>query len=120
MISKNIMPIKSFHTLFLLCIITPSIIYAKTGRCFLEVQNKTYLNGPCDIMMNDHYGSFSVGAGETHRSKHFAYVNVEDGRAYGFWNKDPDDNHAHDDLGILKKNGACWENKTARVCAYKK
>lgn len=98
---------------------TPSLVHAKTGRCMIQVKQKTYLNGPCEITINDSQGSFSIGAGETHRSKYFAYVNMQDDGAHGYWNETPGSNHAHTSLGILKRDGACWKNETARVCAYK-
>ena len=96
-----------------------AIAHASTGRCVLQVDGKKYLNGPCEITMNDKQGSFAIGVGKTHRSKYFAYVNMEDDGAHGYWNETPDASHAHSDLGILKRDGACWVNDKARVCAYK-
>ena len=98
---------------------TLSLLHAEAGRCVIQVKQKTYLNGPCEIKVNDNHGSFSVGAGEKHRSRYFAYVNMEEDGAHGYWNETPDSSHAHTKLGILKRDGACWKNETARVCAYK-
>ncbi len=97
----------------------PSLVHAETGRCVLQVNQTTYLKGRCEIKVNDNQGSFSIGVGETHRSRYFAYVNMEEDGAHGYWNETPDSNHAHTNLGILKRDGACWTNETARVCAYK-
>ena len=97
----------------------PSLVHAETGRCVIQVKHKTYLSGPCEIKVNDYRGSFSVGVGETHRSRYFAYVNMEEDGFHGYWNETPDSNHAHASLGILKRDGACWKNEIARVCAYK-
>ena len=96
----------------------PSPAHARTGHCVLQVKGKTYLNGPCEIA-RDPDGSFTIGVGETRHSRYFAYVNMEDDGAHGFWNETPDASHAHSDLGLLKREGACWKNATARVCAYK-
>ena len=97
----------------------PDFAQAKTGRCVLEVKQKVYLDGACEIEINDNKGSFTIGVGKTHRSKYFAYVNVESDGVHGYWNETPDSDHAHTSLGILKRHGACWENETARVCAYR-
>lgn len=99
--------------------LAPVLAQAKTGRCVLQVNKKTFLDGPCEIKISDKQGSFSIGAGESHRSKYFAYVNMDEDGAHGYWNETPDASHAHAELGILKRDGACWTNDTARVCAYK-
>jgi hypothetical protein len=91
---------------------------AKTGQCLIEVNGKTYLKGPCEISMDGGHGSFSVGAG-AHRSKYFAYVNLDEGRAEGFWNGVEAETHAQESLGPLVRDGACWKNRSARICAYK-
>ena len=111
------------NTLLLLCVlgtglaVTPA--HAKTGKCVLQVKGKTFLNGPCNVLVTDKQGSFSVGVSDTHRSKYFAYVNMEDDGAHGYWNETPSATHAQTELGILKRDGACWKNDTARICAYK-
>jgi hypothetical protein len=97
----------------------PTLVRAAAGRCLLQVKHKTYLDGRCEIGINDKLGSFTIGVGDTHRSKYFAYVNMEDDGAHGYWNETPASNHAETSLGILKRHGACWENASARVCAYR-
>ena len=93
---------------------------AKTGRCLLEVNRKIYLKGSCEVKIDPQdKASFTIGVSDTRRSKYFAYVNIDNEGAHGFWNETPDSSYAHSSLGDLKQNGACWENKTARVCAYK-
>ena len=94
-------------------------VQAKVGRCLLQVNGKTYLNGPCVVVMTDQRGSFSMGVEARHRSRYFAYVTKETDGTRGYWNETPDASHAHSDLGILRRNGACWTNERARVCAYK-
>lgn len=93
--------------------------HARNGRCVLQVKQKTYLNGRCEVMMTDRRGSFAIGVGETRQSRYFTYVNMEDDGAHGYWNETPDANHAHASLSLLKRNGGCWTNRTARVCAYR-
>lgn len=97
----------------------PSSVDAKTGRCVLQVNKRTYLNKPCNVMKTDRQGSFTIGVGNDKREKYFAYVNMEDDGAHGYWNETPDASHAHTSLGILKRDGACWKNSNARVCAYR-
>ena len=97
----------------------PASAHSRHGQCLLQVGGKTFLKGLCEVTINDNRGSFAIGVGEFHRSKFFAYVNMEDDGAHGAWNGTPDSNHADTDLGKLKRDGACWVNATARVCAYK-
>lgn len=92
-------------------------VYAKTGRCLLEVNKKTYLDGPCEVSI-EKGGSFTIGVSDKHPSKYFAYVLMDDDGAHGYWNEEPGATHAHSDLGVLKRDGACWVNDAARVCAY--
>jgi hypothetical protein len=91
------------------------------GKCLLAVDGTRYLDGPCNIEMSAD-GSFSIGAGETTRSKYFAFVNIAPGasEAMGFWNGQEAADHAHTDLGALTRDGACWVNSTARVCAWRR
>ena len=93
--------------------------HSAPGQCLLQVGGKTFLKGPCEVTINDNRGSFAIGVGESHRTNYFAYVNMENDGAHGYWNETPDSNHADTDLGKLKHDGACWINETARVCAYR-
>lgn len=90
---------------------------ARMGGCTLQVDGRTYLDGPCNIDVQDG-GSFSIGTGRTDRSRFFAYVALDpDGTAQGHWNGTGGGSHAHDGLGQLRRQGACWVNGRARVCA---
>jgi len=98
----------------------PGVAHAKVGGCTLQVDGRTYLDGPCNIDLESG-GSFSIGTGNDRtRSRYFAYVAVEKdaGTAEGSWNgADPRSTHAHSPLGALRREGACWVNERARVCA---
>ena len=41
----------------------------------------------------------------------------DEGVMDGSWNGTTKESRAHDPLGDLKREGACWVNETARVCA---
>lgn len=98
----------------------PGAASAKTGGCTLQVDGRTYLDGPCNVDL-DADGSFSIGTRDARtRSRHFAMVNRDtaSGTAEGYWNgTDPRSTHAHSPLGALRREGACWVNERARVCA---
>jgi hypothetical protein len=113
------MGIKAFAAAGLL-VAAPGIASAFTGACLLEVDHKTYLDGPCNIELSIH-GSFSLGVGEHSRSEFFAYVNLDPkaAKAAGFWNGPEAASHAHHSLGALTREGACWINSRARVCAWR-
>lgn len=87
----------------------------KPGRCLLVVKGKTYISGSCKIEM-DTDGSFRIY--EKRTPGYFAYVNMSDDGAEGFWNGSRSSTHAHDPLGTLTRKGACWSNATAKVCAW--
>lgn len=87
------------------------------GKCLLEVLGKTYIDGRCPILMSPD-GSFQIGASENEPLTYFATVtilgrNVGDGH----WNEESGASHAHTSLGTLHRNGACWENSMAKICA---
>ncbi|MSP03140.1 MAG: hypothetical protein EXR07_19145 [Acetobacteraceae bacterium] len=91
---------------------------AFTGKCVLQVDGKTYLNGPCPITL-EKGGDFTVGADGTKSAKFFATVLIdkEAGTADGWWNGTEGGGHAHDKLGTLTRQGACWVNERAKVRA---
>ena len=85
-------------------------------RCILEVKGKIFIDGPCRFSPSEN-GGYAISS----RNKWFAIVNVfGDGEVKGSWNNDEGypASHAHDDLGTLSKNGACFVGSIARVCAY--
>lgn len=89
----------------------------KTGKCLLVVDKKTYLSGRCKIS-TDKDGSFQIlNIGK--RLTYFAQVQIYDGVANGYWNEEKGANHAHTPLGELKRDGACWVNRQAKVCAWR-
>jgi hypothetical protein len=93
---------------------------AAIGRCYLEVDYKIYLNSECNIEPVGAHGGFSIGAGEATRSRYFAYVQSdENGTGIGYWNGPEGESHAGDSLGTLSRNGPCWENARAKVCAWR-
>lgn len=93
---------------------------AEEGRCLIAVRGKTYLKGLCNIEIRAG-GNFTVGVGEKSRSEYFAYVNPEGDpdRAQGYWNGRDAEINAGSDLGTLKRKGACWSNRHAKVCAWR-
>jgi hypothetical protein len=99
---------------------TTTSVQAAEGRCLIAIKGQTYLKGRCNISMESG-GTFKVGVGEQSRSKYFAYVMLdpEPGKGRGYWNGVEAEEHAHEDLGPLKRKGACWSNSRAKVCAWR-
>lgn len=102
--------------------LTVDVVHAAASsqaRCLLEVRQKRYIDGPCPLTLETD-GSFTVGASETQSLEYFAIVSLTGkNTADGFWNEEKGANHAHGKLGTLKRNGACWQNAQAKVCAWK-
>lgn len=90
---------------------------ARPAKCLLQVEGQTYIDGPCDFApLDSGDGSFQI-TGES--GKHFAYVYVEGGgKASAHWNGILGEIRAHDPLGKLTRDGACWANANAKLCAW--
>lgn len=102
-------------------VLLPTLANARTfdGKCLLEVQQQKYLNGPCEVSMESD-GGFTIGASETKPITYFAIVEVTGkDQGEGFWNEERGATHAHTSLGALTRQGACWQNAQAKVCAWK-
>ena len=102
---------------------------SRKGRCLLQVDGKTYISGICryDMTVQDSTethistpGSFVVrGRGDNYA----AFVDIDLRRpttAEGGWNEEENAGHMQTPLGILKRRGACWVNKRARICLWRK
>jgi len=88
------------------------------GKCLLEVRGHIYLSGTCNI--DNSHDTLSIGTGDRARSKYFAFVSVgSDGTAQGYWNGVASEDRAGEELGKLRRSGACWINDYARVCAWR-
>lgn len=88
--------------------------HAKPADCELTVDGQTFINGSCDFeAIGGGDGSFIIRA----ENGYFAYANKDGSQMRGSWNGPEKDSRAHWDLGMLDRDGACWVNQTARVCA---
>lgn len=89
--------------------------FAASGECLLEVKGRVYIDGACDIRL-ERGGSFTISD-----RQYFATVliDTDQGEASGHWNETPGAGHAHTRLGTLARQGACWVNRDAKVCAWK-
>lgn len=93
-----------------------AIAAQRQALCKFAVEGKTYINGRCNFEA-DPDGSFRI-----RDDLHTVYVDVEGNTASATWNKipwntNPKPLHADSPLGTLTRNGACWENATAQICA---
>jgi hypothetical protein len=83
----------------------------RRASCKFTVDGKTIIDGRCGFNA-DSDGSFQIWD-----DVHTVYVNMDEGVASGFWNGIPKSLHADSPLGTLTRNGACWTNEKAQVCA---
>jgi len=95
------------------CGLTASAAFAapRQAQCKFAVEGKTVINGRCNFEA-DPDGSFRIWD-----DVHTVYVNVDGNTAEASWNRNPKSPHADSPLGTLARNGACWENATAKICA---
>ncbi|HEV7305763.1 hypothetical protein [Ensifer sp.] len=87
------------------------------ARCLLQVNGIKYIARTCQFRPTGG-GDFVLYGGD-----YFAYVfmSPEDGpnTAVAHWNAEPSSTHAHNPLGKLERDGACWVSKAVRICAWK-
>jgi hypothetical protein len=93
----------------------PTANNSRQGRCHLVVDGAEMFKGPCRIGL-DPDGSFTIY--ENREPGYFAMVMREGTMAEGYWNGDRSSTHAQAELGMLRRDGACWTNDRARVCAW--
>lgn len=88
----------------------------RKADCLLVVGNEKLIGDTCMFTALDAGGSFSISSLD---GQFFAYVLVDrPGVAQGYWNGTPYAGHAHDPLGTLRRDDACWVNDMASVCAW--
>jgi len=93
--------------------IPPSQTEGRPAECLMSVNGRTYIDGSCRFDA-DKDGSFRVFG-----KRHFAYVTVlSPGVAEASWNEDPPTSSAQAPLGEIRRNGACWESPSVRICAW--
>jgi hypothetical protein len=89
---------------------------SRDADCLMVVEGQELIRGRCSFTPIDTDGSFIVSG---LNGKFFAYVVVDrPGRAEGYWNGVAYGSHAHDPLGTLYREDACWVNDIASVCAW--
>lgn len=95
-----------------LCLAAP----AWAGSCLVEVQGQRYLDGSCDIRRSDR--GFIVakpGGGQA------AAVHIDpfdSNRGHAGWNGRMGDRPDGQGLGPMRREGSCWVNDKAKVCAW--
>ena len=90
---------------------------ASAFTCRLEVGGQVFLDGGCQYE-EDSDGSFRFF--DDGDSRMFVYLNMNgDGTGQGYWPGPEGGTHAHDNLGILRRDGACWINDEVAVCAWR-
>jgi hypothetical protein len=89
-------------------------LLGKKGRCSLNVAGTTYIDGDCWIRL-ERDGSFQITSLD---ERYFAQLDRTGTEAVANWNEDPGSTHAHSTLGTMQRDGACWRNEEAQICAW--
>jgi hypothetical protein len=90
--------------------------YNGPGRCLLQVEGRKYLEGNCQIEQKS--DSLKIMPARGRPLDYFATILIDPTTgALGYWNGERGANHAHYDLGELRREGQCWVSETARICA---
>ena len=95
----------------------------KVRKCLMEVDGKTYINGPCNFARHEEGGGFAIeGLNNRQIDRGIWPWSASVSAEGGFWNNDGGypASHQHDTFGgPMWREGACWVNARARVCAWK-
>jgi hypothetical protein len=93
----------------------------RNGRCQLQVNGINRINGRCRYKMESN-GSFRIQeAGRRGDDFYFAYLSMTGtNTATASWSGSRGSTHAHDSLGDLVRRGACWTNRTTRLCLWRR
>ena len=83
-------------------------------HCLLQVDGIKYIAGRCKFTPLGQ-GSFILT--ELARNPYFAYVVLDGETADATWNGERSSTHAQNPLGTVRRKGACWQNRRAKICA---
>jgi len=114
--------------------------YGKIAKCLLVVNGKTYINGSCEFEFTGDSGSFRIddkkqrlgcyeydlgpgrcsgAATKVVRNGTFGGLDViQPGVGKFWWNEGTMRKGEARIPGILRRNGACWESTSVKVCAW--
>lgn len=114
-------------------------VNAKMAKCYLAVNNIVFINGACsfefmngdgsfsfdDMRLKTRCGSYDLGPGRcssastlvTSKGTFGQLVITSPGRAKIYWNEGSA-LHAHGKIEPVERDGACWQNSQAKLCAW--
>jgi hypothetical protein len=90
---------------------------AQAFTCLLEVGGVVFADGTCEYD-EDSDGSFRFFDDSNPRMFVYVTMNGTD-TALGYWPGPLGGTHAHNNLGTLRRDGACWTNEQVAVCAWR-
>jgi hypothetical protein len=91
---------------------------ARRARCELTIDGVNYMAGACNFNMLPRFAGEPGGSFEIRRRGYVVRVITNgDGTARGYFNGMRGEESTRVRLGTLVRNGACWVNERAIVCA---
>ncbi|SFR61640.1 hypothetical protein SAMN04488005_3280 [Yoonia tamlensis] len=102
-----------------------SAVNAKTATCLLVVDGEFYMNGTCEFTAETGGDFTATTQSDDGQIEWSASMFIEDGVGKMAWNGDGQEGqrmtpagHQHTVEHAMKRDGACWANKTALLCAW--
>lgn len=86
-----------------------------SARCYLKVDGQVLIERICKAYFYNGDGSFQIGAEAGKPIAYFADVNAKSREAY--WNGAPGATRTASPLGKVVREGDCWRNDRAQLCA---
>lgn len=93
----------------------PASAELASAQCYLKVDGRVLIDRICKAYFSKRDGSFQIGAEAAQPISYFADVNAASGEA--FWNAAPGATRATSPLGKVTRDGECWQNDRAQLCA---
>lgn len=105
--------------------ILSSAASAKPATCLLVVDGEFYMNGPCEFSAEEGGDFMTTTKSDDGKSEWSASMFIEDGIGIMAWNGDGEEgqrmspsSHLHTIEHEMKRDRACWANRTALLCAW--
>ncbi len=86
--------------------------------CLIEVDSKRYLDGPCTVT-EDGAGSWLIVRDRLVGQAATVKIDpIISNRGDAAWNGPSGDGRLSEALGRVRREGSCWTNAKARICAW--
>lgn len=93
--------------------------WTANGKCLLRVDGVNYIDGPCDIdIVSNGFGPGTFQITGPNGLGAFVEVYKKD-HGQVTWLIEKGEGYSNGSQGLLRRDGGCWINDEAKICAWK-